>query len=71
MPEPQQDIDSHIANFARQGFNQTEMITLVACGHALGGVQASAFPTIVPLPEGDDDFSATFDSTPFNFDNNV
>jgi hypothetical protein len=32
VPEPQQDLDSHIASFARQGFTQTEMIGLVACG---------------------------------------
>lgn len=32
VPEPQQDIDAHIASFARQGFTQQEMIGLVACG---------------------------------------
>jgi hypothetical protein len=32
VPEPQQDLDAHIASFARQGFTQTEMIGLVACG---------------------------------------
>jgi hypothetical protein len=37
VPEPEQDLDSHIASFARQGFTPTEMIGLVACGytHAL------------------------------------
>ncbi|KAJ6528839.1 heme peroxidase [Mycena capillaripes] len=32
VPQPQQNIDSHIASFARQGFTKTEMIGLVACG---------------------------------------
>jgi hypothetical protein len=33
VPEPQQDLQSHIASFARQGFTPTEMISLVACGY--------------------------------------
>ncbi|RDX47274.1 heme peroxidase [Lentinus brumalis] len=71
VPEPQQDLESHIAAFARQGFTQTEMISLIACGHSFGGVQHSAFPDTVPLPDGVDDVSQTFDSTPFNFDNAI
>ncbi|KAE9405437.1 heme peroxidase [Gymnopus androsaceus JB14] len=47
VPEPQQDLASHIASFHRQGFNQTEMIALVACGHTLGGVREEDFPLIV------------------------
>ncbi|KAK1223347.1 hypothetical protein PQX77_013779 [Marasmius sp. AFHP31] len=47
VPEPQQDIQSHIDNFKRQGFTQSEMIALVACGHAVGGVSREDFPTIV------------------------
>nr|VWO95589.1 Histidine kinase [Ganoderma boninense] len=71
VPQPQESLDSHTASFARQGFNQTEMITLIACGHSFGGVQNSPFPQIVPLPDGVSDVSQTFDSTPFNFDNNI
>jgi hypothetical protein len=36
VPEPQQDLASHIESFRRQGFSATEMISLVACGHSLG-----------------------------------
>ncbi|KAJ8094289.1 hypothetical protein PM082_006829 [Marasmius tenuissimus] len=36
IPEPQQDLQSHIESFKRQEFNQSEMVALVACGHALG-----------------------------------
>ncbi|RPD56155.1 heme peroxidase [Lentinus tigrinus ALCF2SS1-7] len=71
VPEPQQDLASHTAAFKRQGFNPTEMITLVACGHSFGGVQHSAFPDTVPLDDGLDDESLPFDSTPFTFDNTI
>jgi len=48
VPEPQQNITEHTAAFARQGFNSSEMIALVACGHSIGGVHSSDFNTIVP-----------------------
>ncbi|KAF7373034.1 Peroxidase [Mycena sanguinolenta] len=48
VPQPQQSLETHVAAFARQGFTQTEMIGLVACGHTFGGVQHAFFPTIVP-----------------------
>ncbi|KAJ7032721.1 putative L-ascorbate oxidase [Mycena alexandri] len=73
VPEPQQDIESHIAAFARQGFTQTEMIGLVACGHTFGGVQHALFPDIVPeLNDPNNAQSVShFDSTFVTFDNNV
>lgn len=46
VPEPQQELSSHIESFRRQGFSQSEMIGLVACGHTLGGVRAADFPTV-------------------------
>ncbi|KAJ7901363.1 heme peroxidase [Mycena leptocephala] len=73
VPEPEQSLDSHIASFARQGFTQTEMIGLVACGHTFGGVQHDPFPDIVPVlndPTSHQDV-LHFDSTNTNFDNNV
>ncbi|KAJ6481212.1 heme peroxidase [Mycena vitilis] len=48
VPEPQQDLPSHVAAFKRLGFNETDMIGLVACGHTLGGVRQVDFPTILP-----------------------
>ncbi|KAJ7280746.1 heme peroxidase [Mycena rebaudengoi] len=74
VPEPQQDLESHIASFARQGFTKTEMIGLVACGHSFGGVQHEQFPDIVPDlndPENNLLSVAHFDTTNTNFDNNV
>ncbi|KAJ3760046.1 heme peroxidase [Lentinula raphanica] len=67
VPEPQQDLASHTESFRRQGFTPTEMISLVACGHTLGGVRQVDFPLVVVDPE---DVLQTFDST-INFDNAV
>ncbi|KAF7328171.1 Peroxidase [Mycena venus] len=73
VPEPQEDLNSHIASFARQGFTQAEMIGLVACGHTFGGVQHAPFPNIVPeLNDPNNTQSvAHFDSTSVQFDNKV
>ena len=71
VPQPFQDLESHTASFARQGFNQTEMISLIACGHSFGGVQHSSFPDIVKGQDGVADVQQTFDTTPFNFDNTM
>jgi hypothetical protein len=35
VPQPDQGLNAHIAAFARQGFTQTDMISLVACGWVL------------------------------------
>ncbi|GLB40889.1 putative peroxidase family protein [Lyophyllum shimeji] len=69
VPEPQQDLQSHIDAFKRQGFTQAEMIALVACGHSLGGVRRDDFPQIVDAtaPNG----FANFDGIPLKFDNAV
>lgn len=44
VPEPQQDLQSHMSAFSRMGFNQQEMIGLVACGHSIGSVHFQSFP---------------------------
>ncbi|KAJ7860132.1 putative L-ascorbate oxidase [Mycena leptocephala] len=73
VPQPQQDLQTHTSAFARQGFTQTEMIGLVACGHTFGGVQHAPFPDIVPEMNdpNNTDSVAHFDSTFIHFDNNV
>jgi hypothetical protein len=50
VPEPQQNITTHKQMFARQGFNTTEMIGLVACGHSIGGIHQHEFPQISKPP---------------------
>ncbi|KAJ7081467.1 heme peroxidase, partial [Mycena crocata] len=47
VPEPHQDLASHTASFASQGFNMTEMIGLVACGHTIAGMHQVDFPLSV------------------------
>ncbi|KAJ7618546.1 heme peroxidase [Roridomyces roridus] len=47
VPQPTESLETHVSEFARQGFNATEMIGLVACGHTLGGVHQVDFPSIV------------------------
>ncbi|KAJ7853396.1 heme peroxidase, partial [Mycena leptocephala] len=73
VPQPQQDLQTHTSAFARQGFTQTEMIGLVACGHTFGGVQHAPFPDIVPEMNDPNNTEsvAHFDSTFIHFDNNV
>ncbi|KAL0575765.1 hypothetical protein V5O48_006208 [Marasmius crinis-equi] len=76
VPEPQQDLASHTESFRRQGFTQSEMIGLVACGHSLGGVRRDDFPEIiqesiegtnVALFDGTQGFDNTVLASPDNF----
>ncbi|OJD32177.1 wsc domain-containing protein [Diplodia corticola] len=46
VPKPDQDIDTHTQIFAKAGFNTSDMIAMVACGHTLGGVHGKNFPEI-------------------------
>ncbi|KAF7305702.1 Peroxidase [Mycena chlorophos] len=71
VPQPQDDLPATVASFARQGFTQTEMIGLVACGHTFGGVQHSFFPNTVPAGPNNTDVVSHFDTTYVTFDNNI
>lgn len=71
VPEPQQDIETHTKIFAMQGFNQTEMIELVACGHTLGGVHHEDFPEITGDDTEGNVTAFENDGSQFKFDNNV
>ncbi|KAG7009839.1 WSC domain-containing protein [Physcia stellaris] len=48
VPLPQNSLFTFQNQFSRMGFNATEMIQVVACGHTLGGVHSTNFPQIVP-----------------------
>jgi Peroxidase len=52
------------------GFNTTDMIAMVACGHTIGGVHAVNFPEIVPVGSAPDDFKH-MDSTFNVFDEQI
>ncbi|THH33252.1 hypothetical protein EUX98_g890 [Antrodiella citrinella] len=73
VPQPQDTLDSHIANFKRQGFTQEEMIGLVACGHTFGGTQHVSFPDIVPANTDPNNTQGNvpFDTTSSQFDTKV
>ncbi|KAK7192239.1 hypothetical protein DPSP01_010242 [Paraphaeosphaeria sporulosa] len=71
VPEPQQDLDTHTKIFAMQGFNQTEMIELVACGHTLGGVHHEDFPEITGDDTEGNVTAFEYNESQFKFDNNV
>ncbi|KAJ7499491.1 heme peroxidase [Mycena latifolia] len=73
VPEPQQDLASHTASFARQGFNLTEMIGLVACGHTIGGVHQVDFPLSIEnaITSSNPDGVVHFDDTVDSFDNHI
>ncbi|KAF6763410.1 heme peroxidase [Ephemerocybe angulata] len=67
VPEPTQTLEEHTEKFRKQGFNKTEMIELVACGHTLGGVTAGDFPDIIDnttavKPVSEFDTTRTFDN---------
>ncbi|KPM44987.1 hypothetical protein AK830_g1519 [Neonectria ditissima] len=72
VPETHTPLKTMLARFATAGFSQEDMITMVACGHTLGGVHSVNNPQI---SSGDtnvyNDTVTHFDSSPNQFDNTV
>lgn len=65
VPEPDTPLETTRARFSGAGFNESDMISLVACGHTLGGVHSSNNPHITglgPTPDTVTKFDSTFDS---------
>ncbi|KAF4312071.1 putative wsc domain containing protein [Botryosphaeria dothidea] len=69
VPLPQNSLGTFQNQFLRTGFNSTEMIQVVACGHTLGGVHSANNPEIVPVGTTEDEV-VKFDTTDA-FDNKV
>ena len=67
VPQPQNSQFSFTQQFLRFGFDTTQMVQLVACGHTVGGVHSAAFPQIVPKGTSPNDV-AHFDPTDTQFD---
>lgn len=68
VPQPQNGQGTFTNQFARMGFNVTDMVQMTACGHTLGGVHSEDFPNIVApntVPYGFQIFDAseTFDNS--------
>lgn len=70
VPEPDTPLVETRAKFAGAGLSEADMITLVACGHTLGGVHSRNNPHITGLDPTPDTVTA-FDSTSDSFDNAV
>ncbi|KAK9426512.1 putative WSC domain-containing protein [Seiridium unicorne] len=69
VPQPQNSLYSFQQRFLGMGFDNTEMVQMIACGHTLGGVHVTEFPDIAP--ENSPDGEAGLDSTVAAFDNKV
>ncbi|KAH8200280.1 hypothetical protein TruAng_005553 [Truncatella angustata] len=69
VPQPENSLYSFQQRFLGMGFDNTEMVQMVACGHTLGGVHVTQFPNIAPAnsPNGE----AGLDSTVATFDSKV
>ncbi|KAF8671159.1 peroxidase family [Rhizoctonia solani] len=67
VPGPSDSITTLLSKFANAGFNKTDMIQMVACGHTIGGVHGQFFPELT----GDSNRTnyVHFDTTPATFDN--
>ena len=64
VPERHQNSASHKESFRRQGFSQSEMISLIACSHSADGVRRDDFPDIIKNEDAGVQF---FDgTTPFD-----
>lgn len=72
VPEPSTDLKTTQDTFTKAGFSTEDMITMVACGHSLGGVHSTDFPEIVGVEaDPNNDTVAHFDTEFADFDNGV
>ena len=73
VPVPENPTQTFVAQFARMGFNTSEMIELTACGHTIGGVHAAQFPLIVAPGTAKNEYQLFDDATQAQtkFDNGV
>lgn len=69
VPQPQDGFRTFGNRFARLGYNLTEMIRVVACGHSIGGVHSPEFAYL--LPPNPVNGVGFFDTTPSRFDNKI
>jgi hypothetical protein len=70
VPEAHTDLDTTRKRFATMSLNEADMITLIACGHSIGGVHSVDHPEIVPGPVSAEN-KLSFDTTKGVMDNNV
>ncbi|CAG9953274.1 unnamed protein product [Clonostachys rosea f. rosea IK726] len=72
VPEAHTDLDTVLETFSKAGFTKEEMITMVACGHTLGGVHSVNSPEIVDIPaDPSNDTLVTFQKDVSKINNGV
>jgi hypothetical protein len=70
VPEAHTDLNTTRKRFATMSLNESEMITLIACGHSIGGVHSVDHPEIVSGPVSAEN-KPSFDNSSAVLDNNV
>jgi len=70
VPEAHTDLDTSRKRFATMSLDEADMITLIACGHSIGGVHSVDHPEIVSGPVSPEN-KATFDTSSGEMDNQV
>ncbi|KAF7544798.1 hypothetical protein G7Z17_g9662 [Cylindrodendrum hubeiense] len=72
VPETHTPLKTMLSRFATAGYSHADMITMVACGHTLGGVHSVNFPEISKGSTNIyNDTVTTFDGSPYQFDNSI
>ncbi|KAM5354777.1 hypothetical protein ACJ41O_001423 [Fusarium nematophilum] len=72
VPEPHTNLADTLAAFTKAGFTKQDMVAMVACGHALGGVHSVDFPDITGIPaDPNNDTSVPFQKDVSHFHNGV
>lgn len=69
VPGPTESTQLIQERFANSGFNVSDMISMVACGHSLGGVHGEDFPDVTSDTSASN--RVTFETTPSQFDNKI
>ncbi|KAJ5023918.1 heme peroxidase [Bipolaris maydis] len=70
VPEPSTSLETTRKRFATASLSEVDMITLIACGHSIGGVHSVDHPEIVSGPVSPEN-KASFDTTKGVLDNQV
>lgn len=72
VPEPHTNIEETTEAFVKAGFDVEDMIAMVACGHALGGVHSVDFPDITEIPaDPNNDTNVHFQTNFASFRNGI
>ncbi|KAF5025728.1 hypothetical protein F66182_2195 [Fusarium sp. NRRL 66182] len=65
VPEPHTNLDETLKAFTKSGFSKQDMVALVACGHAVGGVHHVDHPDVTGISVD----AGNYTSVPFQEDN--